>query len=1236
MSTEALRSVRSLAFFLLLVVTGCLGNIAHLPLFFGVDFLFGSIAVMLILQWFPPVCGVIAAAIVSSYTYALWGHPYAIIIFTAEAVFVAWRARRGKGNIALADGTYWLVLGLYLVGIFYGGVLKLPLETVISIALKQAGNGMVNALVASLIGQVFFPKRWLRGAGTSFRARPLSLQNVSFNLLVSFIVFPVLALTVFNGWQVLDAIEADIQSQLVAEKAAVELVLQDWVADRQKAIAKFAATASVADDSWESLQPLLQFLQDAHSFAAIQVVDRAGRATTVLTDARLGQPLEPTACRASEPANWVRMSETESYFAFAAPIADGNLACGAVPATDLTALLQKHGSTWQAEAFLLDERRQVIASSTETAIDPLTGGTVEAFGDDGGFFLWMPERTDLSRVARWRQSYYGRASSEVDGLPGKLLLRLSPVPHIDAMNALYIRHLALILALWGAALPIAACLSKNLVAPLRSLTRIASRLPQQLARGETLQPMAPSRIIEIEDLGSTIWEMSALLQAQFGKVRAANSKLEERVRERTAALSASEQRATNLIGATADALLVVDLEGRIRFCNPAAERLFGRPQQELEEFEFGPAIPTALRETIELRIVQPGGRPLFAQMRAATIDWDGEPAYLVCLTDVTQRHIAEAALQQREASYRSLLENLDAGVVVCAPDASIMLCNAAACQLLCLPVAELLGQRIDDLPLEWCREDSTPLAPDEHPVVRVIQQQEPLQQFVFGIRRRTGEYTWILANAFPEFGDKKLRQVVLTFTNISTLKQAETKLRHAALHDVLTGLPNRTLLLEHLDRALQRAKRHADYRFAVMFVDLDRFKTINDSLGHPVGDRLLLMVSRCLKEQVRANDTVCRLGGDEFVVLLDSIADAREALSIAERIQSSLQSLHQLDSREISTSASIGIALSQETYTHANELLRDADTAMYRAKSSGRARAEIFDASMHQKAVERFRLETSLHRALERNEFFLEYQPIVGLRDRKILGFEALVRWEHPERGRISPSHFIPLSEETGSIVPLGAWVLETACRQVRAWQKDFPDCGRTLRMSANVAARQIQDSDFLNTLDRILAQTGLAPEHLNLELTEGSLLEDTHQTARVLRSLQERGISTSIDDFGTGYSSLAYLKRLPVNTLKIDRSFVAGLGRLDEDERIVEAIVTLARTFGLDVVAEGVESKSQAEALAALGCQAIQGYWIAPPLGIEQVEAVLAGCCNPALSCSDRFCYLTRSTEPDLAYCRN
>ena len=441
------------------------------------------------------------------------------------------------------------------------------------------------------------------------------------------------------------------------------------------------------------------------------------------------------------------------------------------------------------------------------------------------------------------------------------------------------------------------------------------------------------------------------------------------------------------------------------------------------------------------------------------------------------------------------------------------------------------------------------------------------------------------------------------------LREREAELRHRAFHDPLTGLPNRDMFIERLDHCIRRLERNRDKYAAVLFLDLDRFKTINDSLGHHVGDELLVAIARRLEVCLRPADTVARLGGDEFTILLEDIDGVEDASRVAERIQTALAKPYHLNGHEVVTTVSIGIAAHMEGGKRPGELLRDADTAMYRAKAGGKARHQLFDQEMHDHAMRLLTMESDLRRALERDEFFVCYQPIVNLTSGRIIGFEALARWRHPERGLVSPFHFIPIAEETGLIVPLGEIILNRACEWLVEVTEHFP--GReALVVHVNLSPHQFSRSDLPTVVDGVLSATGLAPEQLALEITETLLMENVESVLPTLEGLRERGIGLSIDDFGTGYSSLGYLHKFPIDTLKIDRSFVGSMHMGDQEKAIVETIATLARNLKVGVIAEGVETPEQLAALRELKCEAAQGYFFAKPLLPE--DAILTLERNP------------------------
>ncbi len=475
------------------------------------------------------------------------------------------------------------------------------------------------------------------------------------------------------------------------------------------------------------------------------------------------------------------------------------------------------------------------------------------------------------------------------------------------------------------------------------------------------------------------------------------------------------------------------------------------------------------------------------------------------------------------------------------------------------------------------------------------------------VQHHAGHWRWMLARglAIRDAAGAPYRMAG-SLTDITDRKSAEEKLVRDALYDSLTGLANRVLLLQRLQHTLDRSHRREKLHFALLFLDLDRFKVINDGLGHVVGDQLLCEFARRLGTCVRPADTVARLGGDEFVILLEDIVDDTDASRVAERIHETLKTPFVLDDHEVFTTTSIGIAPGSPRYRNVQDLLRDADAAMYRAKALGKSRHEMFDAAMHEKAMEVLKLETDLRRAIERQEFLLHYQPIVSLADGSLRGFEALVRWRHPDRGMVSPAVFIPMMEETGLIVPLGAWVIQEACRQLKVWQDRFSQFS-SLGVSINVSGKQFAKADLVAEVGTALRETNLPGKCVTLEITESVMMTNADAAAATLRELRARGANISVDDFGVGYSSLSQLHRFPIDALKIDRSFLQRIGGEERDAEIIRTIVTLAHNLNLSVTAEGIETPLQLERLRALGCESGQGYLFAKPLSVEQVDAMLA-----------------------------
>ncbi len=436
------------------------------------------------------------------------------------------------------------------------------------------------------------------------------------------------------------------------------------------------------------------------------------------------------------------------------------------------------------------------------------------------------------------------------------------------------------------------------------------------------------------------------------------------------------------------------------------------------------------------------------------------------------------------------------------------------------------------------------------------------------------------------------------------LRESKERFRHAAFHDSLTDLPNRNLFMETLKFALEKNKHNTGFKFAVLFLDINRFKTINDSLGHSMGDRLILHVAKRLATSVRDKDLVARFSGDEFAFILNNISGIEDAIQFAELIKHKISAPFTLSGRQVFTSFSIGIAMGSAEYEVAEDILRDADIAMYHAKEKEKDFV-VFDQNMHTRAVTLLQLETDLRTAIERNQLCMFYQPIINLDSMKLYGFESLIRWNHPTRGLVPPNEFIPVSEETGLIVPMTLWILRTSCQQMVEWQRRNP-ANKNLIISVNLSGKHFAHKDLVDQIKKILVETEMNPAHLKLELTESAVMENAENVIAMMKQIRELGIQLSIDDFGTGYSSLSYLHRFPINTLKVDRSFVSAMKDGSENGEIVRTVVALAKTLRLDVVAEGIETIHQLHQLRILGCEYGQGYLFSRPVPVEEAERLI------------------------------
>ena len=680
------------------------------------------------------------------------------------------------------------------------------------------------------------------------------------------------------------------------------------------------------------------------------------------------------------------------------------------------------------------------------------------------------------------------------------------------------------------------------------------------------------------------------------------------------ALRRSEREYRALFESAHDAVLIVDpQQGVVLDANQRCAEVYGYTRAELVGLHLSEVWPAAECEKLlkgahagagdfgtgnfEARHLRRDGAEIVVEVSAGAVEFRGRRAVWMSNRDVTARNKTLEALRDSEERHRLLFDASPQPMWVYDQESLRFLAvNQSALDHYGYSRTEFLSMTIEEIrPLEELEK-----------LYERLEEELPATSTPSVWRHRKANKELIdveITSHALQFLGRKARLVIAT--DVTERLRAQQKLWHAAFYDALTGLPNRALFMERLGQALERARGRKGGGFAVVFLDIDRFKLVNDSMGHRAGDQLLISIARRLDRIRRAGDTVARLGGDEFAILVEGVLDPLAAGPVADRVQRELSQPFEVNGQEVFTSASIGIALGGVLDHKPEDLLRDADTAMYRAKAQGSARHAVFDVTMHDHAVAVLQLENDLRRAIDRGELRVKYQPIVALQSARIVGFEALVRWQHRARGLVPPGDFIPMAEETGIISELGRWVLLEACQKMRALQQRHPRMPG-LSLAVNLSGRQILQPDLVEQIAGVLDATGFDPHLLRLELTETVLVENEAAAARCLNRLRQLGLKLVIDDFGTGYSSLSYLHRMPIDILKIDASFVQSMGVDDKNRRIVETLLALGKNLGVEVIAEGVETQAQAQVLQRLGCGLVQGYLFSEAVDIDAAEGLL------------------------------
>ncbi|MFL5249952.1 MAG: EAL domain-containing protein [Myxococcales bacterium] len=687
------------------------------------------------------------------------------------------------------------------------------------------------------------------------------------------------------------------------------------------------------------------------------------------------------------------------------------------------------------------------------------------------------------------------------------------------------------------------------------------------------------------------------------------------------ALRASEDRFRALVEQSIVGIFLIQ-DGKVVYANPKFAAIYGYRQEDflhggipIEELTYEPDVP-AVRDLVRRELAgeavglletyrgkRKDGTAIEVEAHGALTELSGRPAVIGTLLDVTERRRTERALRDSEERYALAARGANDGLWDWDLVANRVYLSPRWKAMLGLGEGDIGGN-----PDGWLGR----VHPDDHArltadIAAHVEGRSAHLESEIRIRHADGTWrTMLVRGAAVRDASGKATRMAGSQTDITDRKRAEEKLLHDALHDGLTGLPNRALFMDRVGQAMAFQARRSDYRFAVLMLDVDRFKTVNESLGHAMGDRLLASVAKRVWRCVRPGDTVARLSGDEFAVLLEDYAVAEEPRRVADRIIAEMAAPHDLGGTEVFTSASVGVAVGRPELGKPEDLLRDADVALYRAKDLGRSRYVVYHPSMRTRAREQLQFETDLRRALGRNELRVVFQPIVSLTTGLPTGCEALVEWQHPGRGRIPPSDFIPMAEETGLILPIGNWVLRESCKQVKAWAGRC-EAGPTPTVSVNLSARQLLHAELVDQVRAAISDAGIVPGQLRLEVTESVIMENAGPASLLLTQLKALGVHLLIDDFGTGYSSLSYLHNFRFDTLKIDRSFVSRIDTAQKNVEIVRTILSLSRALGMTAVAEGVETEGQVAQLQMLKCDSAQGFYFSRGLEGQLFGAMLS-----------------------------
>lgn len=1193
-------------FWLLMVIAGSLLNLLPIELTMGSHFFLGSIMSMILLRLYGITGGTLAAFLISLPTWLVWHHPLLVGIFTVEALFVGLLLGKRGDNLPFLDGVFWLLIGLPVFGIACPVLFHTTWSQTTLLFLVQVLNGMFNALIASIIttySSLYIKNRTLNSN--------ISLHRTLFHVIIAFILVPNILIFIINTSYEQNNMERDIAQTLDSSVHQIQDQLLNWQTAHLHGLNQVEQLATKHESSQpkEIIQTAVENIQGSFpDFAGVFVGNQQGYIIAVapvktpqgsskpvlnLSDRPYFQAVKQQRTPYLSDVFMTKSSDPFPTATIAIPIVRNGEFSGFVASAlnleSLKNMLTQYKKQQNLDITLLDRRHRVIAST-------------------------LQELTPLQKFDRVSsKNIFAKETKLSPDMPWTIKVEMSSVPYQREQESLYLKNLSIVISLLLIALVAVEFISRKLTQPLNQLAVLTSNLPYKLMHNQPLE-WPKSSVTEVASLVENFSGMAAVLQDNFKELMLAITSAE--------AVTSNLQTKLSFVQVLIDTIPLPiyykNTEGIYLGCNAAYEHLVGQQINNIigkTIFDILPVEAARLHYEKELDLLKNGGTQVYEDItftpqanssafiisKTLFFNANGSVGGLVgVMQDITHRKQAEQDIWNEKERALVTLHSIGDAVITTNSAGVIEFLNPIAEQLTGWSNQEAAGKPVSEI-LKLTNENGDNI---NAAVAKCLNEGCIINDvgYSFLIHKNGQQYAVEESAAPIKDRDNQIIGSILVLHDVSEKHQLLQQMYHQAQHDPLTGLPNRLLFMDRLNRAVINAHRNKS-TLALMFLDLDRFKMVNDTMGHAMGDQLLIGVAQRLSSCLRESDTISRMGGDEFTILLPQLNKPEDVAIVAQKIVDCLRQPWSMGGFEFHITTSIGIALYPDDGDNSETLMKHADMAMYRAKEHGKNTYQLFTPDMNAHILARLELENRLHHAISRNELVLHYQPQYNTATGQITGMEALLRWNNPDKGLLPPGEFIHIAEDTGLIVPMGEWVLKTAC----AHNKQLQNLGhKPLKVTINLSARQFKQPNLVETIRKILSETELDPQWLELEITETIAMDDVDFTIKMLHELRSMGIHIAIDDFGTGYSSLNYLKRFPINTLKIDRSFVQDVHTDSEDAALVSTIIVLAKNLKLKVIAEGVESEEQLAFLHEHSCFEIQGYWFCRPVPFSDLVDVL------------------------------